>query len=131
MRDDGRLLHLQLVAQAKITPGAIKLKPQQFAGKRAIIVGSGLAGLTTAYELLAQQSGMTVKVLAQMVYENADTLIDEGPDKQVRVEQLRKLMVAFGELAGDRKYQPSAGENALHRRNRVRAGRCCPESRLG
>ncbi|WP_069470197.1 flavin monoamine oxidase family protein [Candidatus Marithrix sp. Canyon 246] len=49
--------------QKKITPGAIKIKPNQFAGKRAIILGSGVAGLTTAYELLTQESGMQVTVL--------------------------------------------------------------------
>jgi monoamine oxidase len=58
--------------------------------------------------------------LAQMVYENADSLL-EGPDKQARVEQLRKLMVAFGELTGEGKYQPTAGENALHK-TQSRAG---------
>lgn len=49
--------------QKKITPGAIKLKSNEFAGKRAVILGSGIAGLTTAYELLAQKSGMEVIIL--------------------------------------------------------------------
>jgi monoamine oxidase len=219
--------------QASITPGAIKLKSQQFAGKRAIIVGSGVAGLTAAYELLAQHSGMKVTLLeardrtggrclslrtgdtltedadselfdskpgktqvvrfarplgdaepylnagpgripsahkrllsylqrfgvdlevyvmnsgsnlvqmeggpfksqpiayrklehdtrgwlAQLVYENADKLL-EGPDKQTRVEQLRDLMVSFGELTADGKFDPTAGDDGLENA-RSRAG---------
>ncbi len=49
--------------QKKTTPGAIKIKKDAFKGKRAVILGAGVAGLTTAYELLAQESGMTVTVL--------------------------------------------------------------------
>ncbi len=49
--------------QKKITPGPIKLNKDQFAGKRAIILGAGVAGLATAYELLAQDCGMQVTVL--------------------------------------------------------------------
>jgi len=49
--------------QKKLTPGAIRIEKGKFAGKRAIILGAGVAGLTTAYELLAQDSGMRVTVL--------------------------------------------------------------------
>ena len=49
--------------QLEVTPGAIKLKKGSFKNKRALIVGAGIAGLTTAYELLAQESGMKVTVL--------------------------------------------------------------------
>ncbi|MEM7584242.1 MAG: FAD-dependent oxidoreductase, partial [Acidobacteriota bacterium] len=49
--------------QKKITPGPIKLKKGQFADKRAIILGAGVAGLATAYELLASECGMEVTVL--------------------------------------------------------------------
>ena len=45
--------------QGKIAPGAIKLKKGQFADKRAVILGAGVAGLTTAYELLSQECGTT------------------------------------------------------------------------
>lgn len=48
--------------QRRITPGAIRLQPGQFAGKRAVILGSGVAGLTTAYELLAQEPDIKVTV---------------------------------------------------------------------
>ena len=49
--------------QKKITPGAIRVRKGRFSRKRAVILGSGVAGLTTAYELLSQKSGMQVTVL--------------------------------------------------------------------
>lgn len=49
--------------QLRITPGAIKLKKGSFKNKKAIVLGAGVAGLTTAYELLTQESGMEVTVL--------------------------------------------------------------------
>ena len=49
--------------QQKVTPGHVKLRKNKLKGKRAVIIGSGVAGLTTAYELLAQVSGMEVTVL--------------------------------------------------------------------
>ncbi|MCX4026645.1 FAD-dependent oxidoreductase [Endozoicomonas sp. SM1973] len=49
--------------QQKTTPGPVKVKNNAFSGKRAVIIGSGIGGLTTAYELLAQQSGMEVIIL--------------------------------------------------------------------
>jgi len=42
---------------------ALTVKPKQFEGKRALVLGSGVGGLTTAYELLKQDSGMKVTVL--------------------------------------------------------------------
>ena len=219
--------------QKQVTPGAVKLKPNQFAGKRALILGAGVSGLTTAYELLAQKTGMKVTILeaqnrtggrclslrtgdtltedvnaelfdsepgetqvvrfkcplgdsepylnagpgripsshkrllsylrqfgvevevyvmnsesnlvqmkdgplgnddpvvyrrldhntrgwlAQMVYENADDLVREEEhaisdcDCAVRAEQLRQLMVSFGELTANGKYVPTAGEDGL------------------
>ena len=49
--------------QKDITDQAIDLKKGQLKGKDVIIVGSGVGGLTTAYELLAQESGAKVTVL--------------------------------------------------------------------
>lgn len=219
--------------QKKVTPGAAKLKEGQFAGKRALILGAGVSGLTTAYELLSQKTGMDVTVLeaqnrtggrclslrtgdtltedidhqlfdskpgktqvvrfkrppgdsepylnagpgripsshkrllsylrkfeveveiyvmnsesnlvqmedgplgnndpvvyrrldhntrgwlAQMVYENADSLVGEEEhgiakcDYSKRAEQLRQLMVSFGELTAGGKYCPTPGEDGL------------------
>jgi monoamine oxidase len=49
--------------QKRITDGAKKLSPGQLKGKEVIVIGSGVGGLTTAYELLAQESGAKVTVL--------------------------------------------------------------------
>ncbi|MFT5164441.1 MAG: monoamine oxidase [Alteromonadaceae bacterium] len=49
--------------QKNITPGAMKIEKGKFAGKTAVVIGSGVGGLTTAYELLAQESGAEVIVL--------------------------------------------------------------------
>ena len=49
--------------QDKITPGALRLKRASFEGKRAVIIGAGVSGLTAAYELLSQRTGMEVVVL--------------------------------------------------------------------
>ena len=50
-------------AQKKITPGAIRLKRNQFSRKRVVIIGAGISGLTTAYELLSQESGVEVTIV--------------------------------------------------------------------
>jgi monoamine oxidase len=50
--------------QRRLTlPGDLVLTPGKFTGKRALVLGSGVAGLTTAYELLAKNTGMDVTVL--------------------------------------------------------------------
>lgn len=49
--------------QKQVTDKAIPLSPGQLKGKEVIIIGSGVGGLTTAYELLAQKSGAKVTVL--------------------------------------------------------------------
>lgn len=49
--------------QKKVTDRALRLKPDQLKGKDVVIIGSGVGGLTTAYELLAQKSGAKVTVL--------------------------------------------------------------------
>lgn len=49
--------------QKKITDKAIPLKPGQLKGKKVVVVGSGVGGLTTAYEILSQKSGAEVIVL--------------------------------------------------------------------
>ncbi|MEL7145421.1 MAG: FAD-dependent oxidoreductase [Bacteroidota bacterium] len=49
--------------QDNMTEKPLKLKPGQLEGKDVLIIGSGVGGLTTAYELLAQQSGANVTIL--------------------------------------------------------------------
>lgn len=49
--------------QLKITPGPVRLEKGSFEGKRALILGAGVGGLTTAYELLFHETGMAVTIL--------------------------------------------------------------------
>jgi monoamine oxidase len=49
--------------QLRITPGPVKLEEGSFKGKRALILGAGVGGLTTAYELLVHKTGMAVTIL--------------------------------------------------------------------
>lgn len=56
-------LDLATRQQSSITSGSIKLKKDSHTGKTAVVIGSGVGGLTTAYELLSQQCGMEVIVL--------------------------------------------------------------------
>ena len=49
--------------QEQVTDRAIRLSPGQLKGKEVIVVGSGVGGLTAAYEILAQESGAKVTVL--------------------------------------------------------------------
>jgi len=49
--------------QKQVTDQAIKLKLGQLKGKDVIVIGSGVGGLTAAYEILAQKSGAKVTVL--------------------------------------------------------------------
>lgn len=50
-------------AQLQMTPGGVKIKKDQFANKTVAVLGSGVAGLTTAYELLKHECGAQVVVL--------------------------------------------------------------------
>jgi monoamine oxidase len=96
--------------QAAISLGPLTIPPEHFKGKSAIIIGAGVGGLTTAYELLAQDSGMTVTVLeAQnrtggrcLTLRTGDTLIED------RDAEL------FGSLPGDTqvvRFQRPLGDN--------------------
>lgn len=49
--------------QKEVTDRAMKFTPGQLDGKEVVIIGSGVGGLTTAYEILSQKSGAKVTVL--------------------------------------------------------------------
>lgn len=49
--------------QVRVTKGAERLSADQLKGKDVVVIGSGVGGLTTAYEILAQNSGANVTVL--------------------------------------------------------------------
>jgi monoamine oxidase len=107
--------------QRKTTPGAIKIRKGQFAGKRAIILGSGVAGLTTAYELLAQESGMEVTVLeAQnrtggrcLSLRTGDTLTEDVDSQLFDSKPGKTQVVRFKRPAGDSEPYLNAGPGRI------------------
>jgi monoamine oxidase len=107
--------------QKKITPGAIKIKKGQFAGKTAVIIGSGVGGLTTAYELLAQESGAQVIVLeAQnrtggrcMSLRTGDTLTEDVNSDLFDSKPGKTQVVRFKRPTGDAEPYLNAGPGRI------------------
>jgi len=107
--------------QKKIAPGAIKVKKNQFAEKRAIILGAGVAGLTTAYELLAQESGMQVTVLeAQnrtggrcLSLRTGDTLTEDVDSDLFNSKPGETQVVRFKRPVGDSEPYLNAGPGRI------------------
>lgn len=107
--------------QKKLTPGAIKLHRDQFAGKRAIVLGAGVAGLTTAYELLAQHCGMDVTVLeAQnrtggrcLSLRTGETLTEDADSELFDAEPGETQVVRFKRPVGDAEPYLNAGPGRI------------------
>jgi len=107
--------------QAAAAPGAVKLTPRQHQGKRAVIVGAGVGGLTTAYELLAQNSGMEVTVLEArnrtggrcMSLRTGDTLIEDGDDALFDSKPGKPQVVRFKRPVGDAEPYLNAGPGRI------------------
>lgn len=107
--------------QKHITPGAIKLKKNQFAGKTAVIIGSGVAGLTTAYELLAQETGANVIVLEALnrtggrclSLRTGDTLIEDQNSDLFESTPGKPQVVRFKRPLGDSEPYLNAGPGRI------------------
>jgi monoamine oxidase len=107
--------------QRSITDRAIKLKPGQLKGKKVVIIGSGVGGLTTAYELLAQKSGAEVTVLeAQnrtggrcLSLRTGDTLTEDKNSKLFDSEPGETQVVRFKRPVGDAEPYLNAGPGRI------------------
>jgi monoamine oxidase len=107
--------------QRRITDKAISLKPGQLKGKEVIIIGSGVGGLTTAYELLAQKSGAKVTVLeAQnrtggrcLSLRTGDTLTEDRNSKLFGSEPGETQVVRFKRPVGDAEPYLNAGPGRI------------------
>ena len=108
--------------QKKTTPGAIRLKKGAYKGRRTIVLGAGVAGLTTAYELLSQESGMEVTVLeAQnrtggrcLSLRTGDTLTeDEDSDLFGSKPKAESQVVRFKRPVGDSEPYLNAGPGRI------------------
>ena len=106
---------------AAANPGAVKLKPKQHRDKRAIVVGSGVGGLTTAYELLKQDSGMEVTVLEArhrtggrcLSLRTGDTLVEDADSKLFDSKPGQPQVVRFKRPLGDAEPYLNAGPGRI------------------
>jgi monoamine oxidase len=107
--------------QEKITNQAIKLLPNQLKGKEVIIIGSGVGGLTTAYELLAQESGVKVTILEAshktggrcMSLRTGDTLIEDANSDLFNSKPGKPQVVRFKRPLGDSEPYLNAGPGRI------------------
>lgn len=107
--------------QRKLTPGALKIGKRQFEGKRAIILGAGVAGLTTAFELLHQDSGMQVTVLEALnrtggrclSLRTGDTLTEDVDSELFDSQPGETQVVRFKRPVGDNEPYLNAGPGRI------------------
>lgn len=107
--------------EQKVAPGPLKLDKGCFAGKRAVIVGAGVSGLTTAYELLAQKTGMEVIVLEAnnrtggrcLTLRTGDTLTEDANSKLFDSEPGDTQVVRFQRPHGDAEPYLNAGPGRI------------------
>ena len=108
-------------AQRKITPGAIRLKRNQFSRKRVVIIGAGISGLTTAYELLSQESGVEVTIVeAQnrtggrcLSLRTGDTLTEDTNSELFNSPRGETQTVRFKHPIGDEQPYLNAGPGRI------------------
>ncbi|MCJ8273356.1 MAG: FAD-dependent oxidoreductase, partial [Psychrosphaera sp.] len=107
--------------QQQITEHAIKLKPGQLSGKKVVIIGSGVGGLTTAYELLDQQSGAEVTVLEALnrtggrclSLRTGDTLVEDKDSDLFNSSPGQPQVVRFKRPIGDGEPYLNAGPGRI------------------
>ncbi|WP_299682071.1 FAD-dependent oxidoreductase [uncultured Dokdonia sp.] len=107
--------------QNEITDKAIPLKPGQLKGKKVIIIGAGVGGLTTAYEILAQKSGAEVTILeAQnrtggrcLSLRTGDVLTEDEDSKLFDSKPGESQVVRFKRPTGDAEPYLNAGPGRI------------------
>ncbi|NRB41889.1 MAG: FAD-dependent oxidoreductase [Pseudomonadales bacterium] len=107
--------------QQKQISGAIELKKDCFKNKTAIIIGSGVSGLTTAYELLAKKTGMQVTILeAQnrtggrcLTLRTGDTLNQDQDRELFNAKKGSTQVVRFDRPLGDNEPYLNAGPGRI------------------
>jgi monoamine oxidase len=107
--------------QLRITPGPVKLEEGSFKGKRALILGAGVGGLTTAYELLFHKTGMEVTIVeAQnrtggrcLSLRTGDTLTEDKDDALFGSKPGETQVVRFEWPVGDAEPYLNAGPGRI------------------
>lgn len=108
-------------AQDDVTPGPIKLEKGRYSGKSALILGAGVGGLTTAFELLHQETGMNVTVLEAhnrtggrcLSLRTGDTLIEDQDAGLFGSEPGEPQVVRFKQPMGDAAPYLNAGPGRI------------------
>ena len=107
--------------QKRVTSTAIKLSPNQLKGKEVIVIGSGVGGLTTAYEILAQKSGAKVTILEALnrtggrclSLRTGDTLTEDVDSKLFDSKPGKPQVVRFKRPVGDSEPYLNAGPGRI------------------
>ena len=107
--------------QEQISAGPIRIEAGQFKGKRALILGAGVGGLTTAYELLVHDSGMEVTILeAQnrtggrcLSLRTGDTLVEDENSELFDSKPGKSQTVRFQRPIGDSEPYLNAGPGRI------------------
>lgn len=107
--------------QNKITPGPIEIQKDQFKDEDVVIIGSGVGGLTTAYELLVQGSGANVTVLEALnrtggrclTLRTGDVLTEDKNSELFTSEPGKPQVVRFKRPHGDAEPYLNAGPGRI------------------
>lgn len=108
-------------ASAILTPGPVVLEEGKYKGKKALVIGAGVSGLTTAYELLEQKSGMEVTILeAQnrtggrcLTLRTGDTFTEDENSELFNAEPRETQTVRFKRPVGDSEPYLNAGPGRI------------------
>lgn len=107
--------------QNTMTPGPVQLEKGSFHGKRALVLGAGVGGLTTAYELLVHETGMEVAILeAQnrtggrcLSLRTGDTLTEDKDTELFGSKPGETQMIRFKQPIGDSAPYLNAGPGRI------------------
>ncbi|MDG1333500.1 MAG: FAD-dependent oxidoreductase [Crocinitomicaceae bacterium] len=107
--------------QKKVTSGAERLSTDQLKGKDVVVIGSGVGGLTTAYEILSHGSGANVTVLEALnrtggrclSLRTGDTLTEDVNSKLFDSEPGETQVVRFKRPVGDAEPYLNAGPGRI------------------
>ena len=114
---------LENAAKQPVNASAGSLKPKKdcFRNKTAIIIGSGVSGLTTAYELLSNNTGIEVTILeAQnrtggrcLTLRTGDTLNQDSDRELFKAKKGNTQVVRFDRPLGDNEPYLNAGPGRI------------------
>lgn len=107
--------------QDRVTKGGMKFSSNQLDGKDVVIIGSGVGGLTTAYEILSQQLGANVTVLEAahktggrcLSLRTGDTFTEDEDSKLVGSKPGEPQVVRFKRPVGDEEPYLNAGPGRI------------------